>query len=242
MQYVEDAIEDLKKHPPMEGREESFLEKLLKIDKKVAIVMCVDALFAGVDTTSSASIGTLYCLAKNQDKQDKLREELRKIYPNKDEPLTPESMKNMPYLRAVIKEGIRLFPPTIGNARKVEEDVVLSGYKVPKGTEVVMALMLMHKDEKQFAQPEAFIPERWLKNNTDASCPHAKDAHPFAYLPFGYGSRMCIGKRLAQLEMEVLITRLIQNFKIEWHHPDMKIKSLMVNVPDGDLKFRLTAL
>jgi cytochrome P450 len=51
---------------------------------------------------------------------------------------------------------------------------------------------------------------------------------------------MCVGRRFAELEMEVLITRIIQNYKIEWNYEDLKIKSVLVNVPDGDLKFKFT--
>lgn len=152
--------------------------------------MCADAMLAGVDTTSSAAIGILYCLAKNQDKQNKLREELRELLPNKEDELTPEMMRNMPYLRAVIKEGMRFYPPAIGNLRRADEDVVLSGYRIPKGTEVVMGQMLNYMDETQFPQAKKFIPERWMKSNNDPQCPHAKEtAHAFTFLPFGFGSR-----------------------------------------------------
>lgn len=240
MHYVDKAIEDIKTQPPSEGREESILEKLVKTNKKVAVVMCADALLAGVDTTSSAAIGILYCLAKNPEKQENLREELRRILPNKDDALTPDKMRNMPYLRAVIKEGIRLYPPTIGNLRCTGDDLVLSGYRVPKGTEIAMGSATHHIDDNQFHQAVKFIPERWLKSNTDPQCPHTKDSHPFAYLPFGFGARMCVGRRLAELEIEVLVTRIVRDYKIEWHHPDMKIKSALVNIPDGDLKFKFT--
>jgi cytochrome P450 family 12 len=57
--------------------------------------------------TSSAATGILYCLAKNPDKQEKLREEVLKVMPDKSTPLTAEALNNMPYLRAVVKEGIR---------------------------------------------------------------------------------------------------------------------------------------
>jgi cytochrome P450 family 12 len=241
LSYVEKAIKDIESKPPQEGREESILEKLLKINKKVAVVMCADAMLAGVDTTSSAAIGILYCLAKNQDKQELLREELKMLLPDRNEALTPEKMRNMPYLRAVIKEGMRLYPPAIGNLRRSDEDMVLCGYQVPKGTEVAMGQMLSYTDEKQFPQPSKFIPERWIKTNIDPQCPHAKDsAHAFAFLPFGFGSRMCVGRRFAELEMEVLITKIIQNYKIEWNYEDLKIKGVLVNVPDGDLKFKFT--
>lgn len=233
-------MEDLKAQPVKDGGEESIMQKLLKVNKKVAVVMCADALQAGVDTTASGTIGVMYCLAKNQEKQDKLREELTQALPNKGDALTHDNMRNLPYLRAVIKESLRLLPPTAGNMRKLGQDAVLSGYRIPKGTEVLLASQLIYLDENQFAQPNQFIPERWLKNNTDAECPHAKDAHPFAYLPFGFGSRMCVGKRLAELEIEVLITRLVRDFKIEWNYPDLKFKTAILNIPDGDLKFKFT--
>lgn len=205
-------------------------------------MMCIDNLFAGVDTTSSGAIGILYCLAKNQEKQECLREELRQILPNEDDKLTPENTKNMPYLRAVIKEGLRLYPPTIGTMRTAGEDLILSGYHVPKGMDIVLSSFTSYKEDQHFAQPNDFIPERWLKKNFDPQCPHASDAHPFAYLPFGYGNRMCVGKRLAQLEIETLLTRIIRKYKVEWNHGDMEIKSVIVNIPVGDLRFKFTEL
>ncbi|CRK87076.1 CLUMA_CG000842, isoform A [Clunio marinus] len=238
--YVEKSIEDIKTKPPGGGHEESILEKLVKINKKVAVVMCADSMLAGVDTTSSAFIGILYCLAKNQDKQEKLREELRNILPEKNYKLTPENMQSMPYLRGVIKEGLRLYPPTAGNMRAAGSDIVLSGYRVPKETQVVMGTTLAHYDEKLFPRPKEFIPERWLKDNTDPQCPHSRNSHPFSFLPFGFGPRKCVGHRIAELEIEVLLTRIIRDYKVEWHYPDMKIRSVMVNIPDGDLKFKFT--
>ncbi|KAL7047149.1 hypothetical protein ACKWTF_002810 [Chironomus riparius] len=182
--YVERAIEELPQKSSNEYTEESILEKLLKIDKNLAVVMCTDALLAGVDTTSSASIGILYCLAKNQDKQDKLREEIRGILKNEDDDLTPKNMQNMPYLRACIKEGLRLCPPTAGTIRKAGEDLVLSGYRVPKGTDIVMPVAVL--SQECYTKKAEFIPERWLKGETHAECPHANEASPFSYLPFGY--------------------------------------------------------
>lgn len=97
----------------------------------------------------------------------------------------------------------------------------------------------MSLEEMNFKQSDKFIPERWLKDNTDPECPHAKDAHPFAHLPFGYGSRMCIGRRFAELEIQVLTARLLRSFRIEWHHNDLQHKSVLINVPHGPLKFKL---
>jgi cytochrome P450 family 12 len=158
---------------------------------------------------------------------------------NSTDDLTPNNMKNMPYLRACIKEGLRLHPPTGGTVRKAGKDLVLSGHRIPEGTEVVMPIALFQRD--CYSRNDEFIPERWLKHENTNECPHAKtEASPFSYLPFGFGSRVCIGKRLANLEIEVLLTRLIRDYKIEWNYPDLKFKVAILNIPDGDLKFKFT--
>jgi cytochrome P450 family 12 len=242
LKYVDEAMENLKNQKPTEDHEESVLEKLLKINKNLAVVMCIDSLMAGVDTTSSAYQTTLYCLAKNPEKQQRLRDELIKILPSKDDRMTVDNMRNLPYLRAVIKEGLRHYPPTVGSARKIDHDLVLSGYKVPKGTEIAIATMVTSQQEKHFAKSKEFIPERWMKDSTDPQCPHAKDSHPFSYLPFGFGSRACIGKRIAELELEVILAKTICNFNVEWNQPDIKIKGVLTNYPESDMKFKLTDL
>lgn len=78
-------------------------------------------------------VGCLYHLSKNPDKQDKLRQEVFKCLPNKTSKLTADSLNNLPYMRAVLKEAQRLSPVLAGNARKTGRDVVLSGYQVPEG-------------------------------------------------------------------------------------------------------------
>lgn len=184
--------------------------------------------------TSSATLSILYCLAKNPEKQENLRNELLSVLPDKNSPLTVDKMKNMPYLRAVIKEGIRMYPPTVGNVRESTKDLVLSGYHVPAGLNVGMISMLEHFNKLHYPNPNEFIPERWLKNSKE----NAK-GNPFSYLPFGFGARACIGKRLADLEMEILVSNIIRNFKLGWNYPDMKVKSVLVNIPDSEMKFKV---
>lgn len=125
-------MERFKENPTLDENNMGVLEKLLLKNKDVAVVMAIDLLIAGVDTTSSAFSGIFYCLAKNPDKQAKLREEIKKILPEKSSRLTAETMKNMPYLRACIKEGIRLYPATVGTMRAPNADLVCQGYQIPK--------------------------------------------------------------------------------------------------------------
>lgn len=126
------ALEQKQRDKVITNQEEGVLEKLLKIDKDVAFVMVLDSIAAGVDTTSGSLFNVLYCLATNADKQQVLREELMQTLPEKGSLLTAETMTNMPYLRACIKEAFRLRPLFAGNFRCTGKDQVFKGYKVPK--------------------------------------------------------------------------------------------------------------
>lgn len=133
--YVMEAI---KKYETNEssGENEGVLEKLLKIDKNIAIVMVQDMLLGGIDTTSTTLTVVLYSLAKHPEKQEILRQEIFKLLPGKDSELTGSSLNNIPYLRACMKEALRLYAPTSGNSRAAQRDLVLSGYQVPRDVRI----------------------------------------------------------------------------------------------------------
>lgn len=165
-----------------------------------------------------------------------------KVLPDKNSQLTAENMKNMPYLRACLKEALRFYPPSPGSQRTTGNDIVLSGYRVPKGTDVTIVTSDISKDPHHYSQPEKFIPERWLRQNENVSaeCP-SKSSHPFALIPFGFGPRMCVGKRIVELEMEVAITQIIRQFQVEFNYSTEGIfKNVLINVPAKPLRFKFT--
>ncbi|KAH8417248.1 hypothetical protein KR222_007047 [Zaprionus bogoriensis] len=246
LEYVNEALDRLddetKRGVVRPENEQSVLEKLLKIDKKVATIMAMDMLMAGVDTTSSTFAGAMLAIALNPEKQEILREEVRRVLPEKDSEFTEASMKNVPYLRACIKESQRLFPLVIGHARTTNRDCVLSGYRVPAGTFVSMIPLNSLMSEKFFPRAQEFLPERWIRNETStAKCPAnpLKATNPFVFLPFGFGPRMCVGKRIVDMELELGIARLIRNFRVEFNHPtEHAFRSLLINKPDIPLRFK----
>lgn len=186
-------------------------------------------------------------LAKNPEKQDKLREEVLNILPHKDSEFTAEACKNMPYLRACIKESLRYYPLTVGNARAPINDVILSGYRVPKDTRVTMVSLSLTRNENHFALPNDYLPERWLRTVKENSTKRPdygmslKPSCPFVYLPFGFGPRTCIGRRIVEMELELGIARLVRNFYIEFNYPtENAFKTVLVNVPVIPLKFKFT--
>ena len=182
-------------------------------------------------------------LAKNPDKQEKLRQEIKTILPDKNTPMTHENMNNLPYLRACIKEGMRCYPVVQGNMRRAAQDLVLDGYQIPKGVDVVMMSNIMHKSDEYFEQSKKFIPERWLRapNKDDDGCPvTGKPSNPFVYLPFGFGPRMCIGKRFVDMELEIALAKIVRNFTVEFNYPDDIFALQLIYVPNKELKFKFT--
>lgn len=86
--------------------------------------------------TSVAAVSTMYQLSQNGDKQEKLFAELKKALSGKDSAITSATLDHLPYLKACIKETLRMFPVVLGNGRSLQSDAVISGYNVPKGVNI----------------------------------------------------------------------------------------------------------
>lgn len=102
-----------------------------------------------------------------------------------------------------------------------------------------MVQELLMKSDVHYAQSSKFIPERFIRDSPQAAtgCPKAKDANPFIYLPFGFGPRMCVGRRFAELEIESLLARLIRNYTFEWNGPPPEYKDGFAKIPVGVAHF-----
>ena len=202
--------------------------------EQVATVMALDMIFAGIDTSSHSSAFFLYHLAKNPRVQDKLREEVAAALPSADSRLTEKSFDRMPYMKAAFKEVLRMCPPAVANARIPEEDLELAGYHIPAGTEIATFHYVMGNSPVYVKDPEEFRPERFIKGS-----PMYENLHPFLLLPFGHGPRMCVGRRFAELEVFTFMSKMLQNFKIEWHHEPLEYKVATLTYPSSPLRLTL---
>ncbi|CAK1551624.1 unnamed protein product [Leptosia nina] len=199
--------------------EKGILEKLLEIDERVAVIMASDMLLAGVDTAANTMLGILYLLAKNPEKQEKLREEVTSHSGSKA------------YLKACIKESLRMMPVVAGNLRQTTKEYNILGYTIPKDMLVTFGHQYLSLIDQHYPKSKEFIPERWLVDKTDPL--YYGNAHPFAYSPFGFGVRSCIGRRIAELEIETFLAKVIENFKVEWNGPPVKTKIAAINYVIG---------
>lgn len=194
----------------------------------------IDLLFAGVDTTSNTMQWFLYMMSKNPDKQEKLYQEITSVLEN-DELPSSKTLTKMPYLKACFKESLRLYPVLSTLTRVVQNDIDLQGYHIPKGSSIQMMLYYTSRTEKYFKNASEYIPERWLRNEQR----EGGEIDPFASIPFGFGTRMCAGRRIAEMELYLLATRLVQKYKLvypenEYVEPYMR----GVIIPDRPLRVK----
>lgn len=239
--YVNEALEKIEKRPDNFTGSSSVLEQLARKDRKLAIVMAMDLLMGGVDTTSSALVGILLNMAKNPEKQSRLRAEIESKLKEPTQEFTFDDMKSLPYLRAFIRESLRVYPVFFGNFRATGADLVLDGFCVPKGTRVMMNSNLLSKDECHYTRAEEFLPERWLRQRHNETCAEKlidENQSPFVYLPFGFGPRMCAGKRIVDMELELTVSNFVRNFQVEYNYPtDNAFKSGFAYRPVIPLNF-----
>ncbi len=170
--------------------------------------VAVTLLAGGVDTTSTVLMSTLLLLSKSQIAQAKLYEEINSVLPNGRTP-TYDDLKKMPYLKAIINEVPRVNLVNPGTARQLSNPIELGGYEIPACVIISMSFSKSTQMNKQIFgdDHDRFRPERWLREN--------KDFHPFASIPFGFGPRMCVGRRIAEQEIYLFIVRFLQKFKVE---------------------------
>jgi cytochrome P450 len=156
---------------------------------------------AGHETTSLALTWSLLLLGQHPDAWARLRAEVADVLG--DEPPSIDALGRLPFTRAVLDEALRLYPPAYLQGRQALRDVSIGGHLLRRSTTVLASQWLIHHDERFFAEPWAFQPERWLDGL-------AERLPRFAYFPFGGGQRQCIGAQFAQVEAQLVLASIAQ--------------------------------
>jgi cytochrome P450 len=191
-------------------------------------------MFAGHDTSTSTLTFLLYELARHPDALAKLQEEQERVLDG----ATPTPLQlegELPYLDMVLDETLRLYPPAWIGPRRAVRDFEFGGYTVPRGAYVNYSSWASHRIPEVFPDPEAFIPERFTRERK-AALPRG------AYVPFGGGSRICIGKRFGQTEVKLVATMLLQRLRIDaLPGRTMTVRQMPTLSPKGGLPMRVGA-
>ncbi|KAK1975033.1 cytochrome P450 [Colletotrichum cereale] len=167
-------------------------------------------IIAGSETTASVLSSVTFFLTTHPEAMAKLVEEVRTSF-SSEKSIDVLSVQNLRYMLAVLNESMRLYPVVpISPTRIIKPggDYICERY-VPAGTRVMVSQWPIYHDEKHFALPDSFIPERWL-----GDARFANDIKS-ALQPFSVGPRNCIGRNLAMSEMRVILARVIWNFDME---------------------------
>jgi cytochrome P450 len=185
-------------------------------------------ILAGHETTATALFWSLYLLALDPASQDALAAEVSDAAAGGE--LEFERLK---FTRAVVDETMRLYPPAFLIARSAAGPDMVAGRPVKKKDVILIAPWLLHRHEKLWRDPNAFIPSRFM--------PGAPPPDRFAYLPFGVGARVCIGAHFALVEATLALARMIAAFRVELldKEPVMPM-GVVTTQPDRSPMFRIT--
>jgi cytochrome P450 len=164
-------------------------------------------MFAGHDTSTSTLTFMAHELARHPEVVARLCEEQDRVLDGAA-PDIDKLEREMPYLDMVLDETLRLYPPAWVGPRRAVRDFEFGGHRVARGAYVNYCSWASHRLPEVFPEPEAFIPERFARERK-AALPRG------AYVPFGGGQRICIGKRFGQIEVKLVATMLLQRLRLD---------------------------
>ncbi len=164
----------------------------------------ITLMLAGHETSATALTWTFYLLAQQPDVEARLCEELTRVLGGRA--AASSDLPQLPYLKQVVQESMRLYPPVWGIARRCTEETEFGGYRIPRDAYIAITLYALHRHRDYWPDPERFDPDRFDANRTESR-------HSYSYLPFAAGPRACIGAGMAMLEVQLVLAQLLQRFR-----------------------------
>ncbi|KAH6770571.1 hypothetical protein C2S52_015374 [Perilla frutescens var. hirtella] len=190
-----------------ESRENFFVDILLSIYKDNSIG---DILAGGTDTTSATLEWAMTEILKHPNILSNLQKEAREILKDRQD-ITDDDLEKMSYLKAVIKETLRLHPPIPLYGRIAREEVRVMGYDVAAGTMIIINPWAIGRDPASWEAPEKFEPDRFMNSLVDYK------GQDFELIPFGAGRRGCPGIGFAMASVQLVLANIVHKF--EWNSP-----------------------
>ncbi|KAH8810085.1 cytochrome P450 [Flagelloscypha sp. PMI_526] len=167
-------------------------------------------IIAGSDTTSSLLTNMLCYLLRNPHYMEELTSRLDTLFPDGDTDWSPDKVKTIPLLDDIMNETLRLAPGVPGGLPRLTppEGLTIDGVYIPGDVVVSVPPWTIQRDPRYWEDPDVFKPERWSSGGLNPETVHA-------YIPFTRGAHACPGKQLARLEMRMVISRLLLNFRFQ---------------------------
>lgn len=190
-------------------------------------------LLAGYETTASVITWGSYLLARHPEVSEELARHIHAVVG--DRGLSHEDLADLPFLTAVIKETMRLYPPAWIIGRRALDPDVIEDMEIPAQSVVAVSPYTLHRHPRYWDQPEVFEPRRFMNDEAE------RRREPFSYIPFGAGPRTCIGSNLALIEAPLVIGRVVQRYRMTLENEGrIAPRGIFVLVPSEPIRMRLT--
>eukprot|EP01126_Amoeba_proteus_P004719 TRINITY_DN11566_c0_g1_i1.p1 TRINITY_DN11566_c0_g1~~TRINITY_DN11566_c0_g1_i1.p1 ORF type:complete len:498 (-),score=92.04 TRINITY_DN11566_c0_g1_i1:29-1522(-) len=194
-------------------------------------------LLAGHETTAHSLSFAIRLLALHVDVQEELHQKTMEILGDRDP--TYEDLPKLEFVTKVIQETLRLFPAVIAIPKQNTKPVNLGPYSIPTKSTIYLDTYNLHRSPEYWTDPEKFDPHRWDKERNEVGV-----MNPHCWIPFSYGQRSCIGRKFAEVEATLFLTKLAQNYY--WRNENnyseehlLKWTSVITTTPVNSVKFKV---
>ncbi|KAK3156656.1 hypothetical protein QOZ80_2AG0110110 [Eleusine coracana subsp. coracana] len=223
-----DKVIDAHEGKQVHQQEPDFIEVLLSHQHEYGLTrdhlkaLLIDIFFGGTDTSYLVLEFVMAELLRNPQVMSKLQDEVRRIVHKGQEMVTEDDLTGMNYLKAVIKETLRLHPPAPLLAPHCSmTDVHINGYTVPANIPIIINAWALGRDATVWEDAEDFKPERFMDTGSDADINFK--GNDFQFVPFGSGRRICPGMNFSISTLEIMLANLVYRFN--WEVPAAKEKA-----------------
>lgn len=213
----------------IEGMSSEFQDSMIvkiaakqpKYNRESLMAETVEMLLAGTDTTAHTLSFAMAELALNPRVFQQAQSTVDQVWPD-DDVINEATLKQFNYLRAVVKETLRLYSISSGSSPlQATRDTMIEGVKIPCGTMVSWSTLGAGRDPQTYGQPNTFVPERWLEGNGSQSLP---------IVQFGSGYHRCLGEHLAMVESTMMLAKMLHYFEWELVNGRSSVENLQQNI------------
>ena len=196
--------------------ESRYEDSGLGMEEEHLIDECLILFVAGHETSANALSWMIYLLGKHPEEYTRLQQ--------------ADAGEQSSLIRNVIEESMRLYPPAwVTDRISLEEDEILD-FKLPRGTVWIIYIRGMHRNPEYWENAEKFIPDRW----------NDPDLRKEAYMPFGAGPRLCIGEHFAMMEMQLILTTIVNTWNLNLISKEVTEKPLVTLRPASEIYISIT--
>lgn len=187
----------------------------------------VDFVIAAGDTTAFTTQWAMYALAQQPHVQQAVRQEVFHMAANRfDGPL----------MRGTVRETLRLYPAATFIGRILAKDAVLGNFRLNKHTLVYISMYSAGRDEQSFPKANSFVPSRWNRNPITGTLEQV--SHAQSFVPFALGARNCIGQRIANAQMHVILSKLLRKFELKLlNESEIDVVMRLIISPSRPIRF-----